>query len=81
MCEALARILAARLRRSSDVRKEHLVNALNGPLFGKWTREAVIFRHNRELDEKGREALYNSGSEGALEANREYVMLAYMCYR
>ena len=45
------------------MRKRQLVNALEGPLFGPWTREAVIFRHNRELDDKGREALYNDGNE------------------
>ena len=45
------------------MRKSHIVNALNSPLFGKWTREALVFRHNRELDDKGREALLNEGNE------------------
>ena len=45
------------------MRKEHILRALNGPLFGEWTREAVILRHNRELDYEGRKSLFNEGNE------------------
>ncbi|KAI5121630.1 hypothetical protein M0805_001159 [Coniferiporia weirii] len=37
-----------------DVREVHLANAVNGPLFGPWTREIVILRHNPDLDDRGR---------------------------
>lgn len=48
---------------AEDMRKEHIIRALSGPLFGEWTREAIILRHNRELDYEGRKSLFNEGNE------------------
>ncbi|THH10368.1 hypothetical protein EW145_g1396 [Phellinidium pouzarii] len=45
----LGRILALQ-----DVREVHLFSAINGPLFGHWTRDVVVLRHNPKLDEMGR---------------------------
>ncbi|EJD07641.1 uncharacterized protein FOMMEDRAFT_143963 [Fomitiporia mediterranea MF3/22] len=56
--KALGKIIALQ-----DVRSVHVMNALNSPLFGAWTREAVVFRHNRELDERSRRELLISANE------------------
>lgn len=39
------------------------MNALKSPLLGPWTTEALIFRHNRELDEQRQSELYYRGNE------------------
>ncbi|KAH8111006.1 hypothetical protein DFH11DRAFT_1842639 [Phellopilus nigrolimitatus] len=55
---ALGRVLALQ-----DVRKPQVLKALNSPLFGRWTREIVLFRHFRDLDAKGRSSLNESSGE------------------
>lgn len=59
---------------SSDARKEHLERAINGPLFGRWTREIIVLRHYLRMEETKRLML----SE---QANESYMLFANLLVR
>ncbi|KLO19049.1 hypothetical protein SCHPADRAFT_899160 [Schizopora paradoxa] len=55
---ALGRILIL-----TNIRIDHLQNALNGTLFGRWTREVIVFRCRRFLDNETREYMQRYGKD------------------